>query len=181
MPSSHAAAKPIEEPAQPAKFSLNLGSKSNKAPRTVSKKEAAPVNGQFVSSFDPNEAAPVAGQRTIPKLADTFRGPASKPQRFLPTPGEAVLASTSERFETAAPEATDTSIKYGLSIHMKEEDNGAATITTTEVSTTDPPQAPKLLPPEEELHRYQQQLQAAAEAASLDDYTHTPIEEFGAA
>ena len=97
-----------------------------------------------------------------------------------------MIASTSERFETAAPEATDTSIKYGLSLHVKQEANGATSASKTEVTTTTnedeaPLQAAKLLAPEEELQRYQQQLDAAAEEASLDDYANTPIEEFGAA
>ena len=185
MPSSQAATAPSVDETQPAKFSLSLGGRSTKAPRAATKKESAPVNGQFVSSFDPTSAAPAAVQRSIPKLADTFRGPASKPQRFLPTPGDTVIASTSERFETAAPEAADTSIKYGLTLHVKAEENSAAAMTKREVTITTedaaPSQASKLLAPEEELQRYQQQLDAAADEASLDDYANTPIEEFGAA
>ena len=180
-PHTAAASEPV---GQPARFSLNLGAKSSKASRTApSRKDSAPANGHFVESFDPSQVAPSAVQRSIPKLADTFRGP-GKPQRFLPTPGEAEVASTSERFETAAPEATDTSIKYGLSLQTKTANGTTTTTTITEIKTEDPPAAstvPMLLPPEEELHRYQQQLDAAAEEATLDDYTNTPIEEFGAA
>lgn len=185
MPSPQAAAQVPGSEAPPAKFSLNLGAKSSKAFRAApSRKDSAPANGHFVESFDPSQAAPAPSQRSIPKLADTFRGP-GKPQRFLPTPGEAVVASTSERFESAAPEVTDTSIQYGLSLQTK---TAGATITTTTTASTEvvteeaaPEPAPMLLPPEEELHRYQQQLEAAAEEASLEDYTNTPIEEFGAA
>lgn len=182
MPSPHNAVEATAAEGQPAKFSLSLGTKSNKVYRgAASRKDIAPANGHFVQSFDPNQAAPATVQRSIPKLADTFRGP-GKPKRFLPTPGEAELATTSERFETAAPEAADTSVKYGLSLHTKTA-SGTTTV-TTEVVTEDaaaPSTAPALLPPEEELHRYQQQLEAAAEEATLDDYTNTPIEEFGAA
>jgi len=173
-----------EPAAHPARFSLNLGAKGSKASRAApSRKDSAPANGHFVESFDPSQVAPSAVQRSIPKLADTFRGP-GKPQRFLPTPGEAEVASTSDRFETAAPEATDTSIKYGLSLQTQTAHGTTTTTTITEIKTEDPPAAstaPMLLPPEEELHRYQQQLDAAAEEATLDDYTNTPIEEFGAA
>ena len=185
MPSPQAVVDSPEAAAKPAKFSLSLGAKGSKPPRTSSsRKDVVPAHGQFVESFDPNQKAPAAIQRTIAKLADTFRGP-GKPQRFLPTPGEAEVASTSERFEAAAPEATDTSIKYGLSLQSK---TAGATTTTTVTATTEVvteeaalSPAPMLLPPEEELHRYQQQLEAAAEEASLDDYANTPIEEFGAA
>ena len=182
--SSPQAVPTSESAGQPARFSLNLGAKSSKASRAApSRKGSAPANGHFVESFDPTQVAPTAVQRSIPKLADTFRGP-GKPQRFLPTPGEAEVASTSERFETAAPEATDTSIKYGLSLQTQTAHGITTTTTITEIKTEDPAAAstaPMLLPPEEELHRYQQQLDAAAEEATLNDYTNTPIEEFGAA
>ena len=172
--------------AQPAKFSLSLGLKSSKAPRALySKKDTAPANGQFVASFDPNQIAPAVAQRVIPKQADTFQGP-GKPQRYLPTPGEAVVASTSDRFETAAPEEADASIKYGLTLQAKSVNGSSSNTTTTTAVKLEPEAEPStapmlLLPPEEDLRRYQQQLQAAAEQSTLDDYASTPIEEFGAA
>ena len=185
MAPAQSSAEGLDAAAQPAKFRLNFGPKSSKAPRTVyTKKSAAPASGQFVASFDPNQAATATAQRVIPKQADTFQGP-GKSQRYLPTPGEAVLASTSDRFETAAPEEADSSIKYGLTLQTKRT-NGATTETSTTTAVklepeAEPAAAPTLLPPEEDLRRYQQQLQAAAEESTLDDYTSTPIEEFGAA
>lgn len=165
----------------PAKFSLSLGSKVSRVQRPVLDKQE-PQDQQYVASFDPNQTAAAASQRVIAKQADTFQGPSkSKPQRYLPTPGEA-LVDTSQRFETAAPEETDTTIQYGLSIQSR-----AGTVTETamiETSTQQQPAepaAPLLLSSEEELHRYQQQLNAAAEEATLDEYANTPIEEFGAA
>ncbi|KAL3161713.1 hypothetical protein ABBQ38_008811 [Trebouxia sp. C0009 RCD-2024] len=185
MTPAQASVEPTDAAAQPARFSLNLGVKSSKAPRALlSKKDAAPANGHFVASFDPHQPAPSAAQRVIPKQADTFQGP-GKPQRYLPTPGEAVVASTSDKFEAAAPEEADSTIKYGLSLQTKTA-NGSTTTMTTSTAVkvepqTDSPAAPMLLPPEEDLRRFQQQLQAAAEQSTLDDYASTPIEEFGAA
>lgn len=185
MTPAQSPAEAIDATAQPAKFTLNLGPKSSKAPRSVySKKDAAPANGQFVASFDPNRPAPATAQRIIPKQADTFQGP-GKSQRFLPTPGEAVVASPSDRFETAALEEADSSIKYGLTLQTKTG-NGTTTKTTITTAVKLEPEAemstaPMLLPREEDLRRYQQQLQAAAEESTLDDYAGTPIQEFGAA
>lgn len=184
MAPAQASASPTHATAEPARFSLNLGLKSSKAPRAlVSKKDSAPANGHFVASFDPQQPAAVAAHRVIPKQADTFQGP-GKSQRYLPTPGDAVVASTSDRFETAAPEEADSSIKYGLTLQTKTGDSSTTHTTTTAVKLelqADPSAAPMLLPPEEDLRRFQQQLQAAAEESTLDDYTSTPIEEFGAA
>lgn len=165
----------------PAKFSLSLGSKVNRAKHQVREKQATAPQ-QYVATFDPDQTPAAASQRIIPKQADTFQGPgSSKPQRFLPTPGEA-LVDTSERFETAAPEEADTSITYGLTLHTKAATAGAAdtaTVTTVTDAPTEP--APPLVSAEQDLARYQQQLDAAAEEATLDEYTNTPIEEFGAA
>ena len=184
MTATESSAAPSDSTAQPARFSLSLGPKSSKAPRPVpSKRDSAPANGHFVASFDPNQAAPVASQRVIPKQADTFQGP-GKSQRYLPTPGETVIASTAERFETAAPEEADSTIKYGLTLQTKTA-NGTSTSTSITTVKQEPSTelaaAPMLLPPEEDLRRFQQQLQTAADEATLDDYATTPIEEFGAA
>lgn len=184
MAPAQASAESSDTVAQPARFSLSLGPKSSRAARAVpSKKDATQANGQYVASFDPNQAAPTATQRIIPKQADTFQGP-GKSQRYLPTPGEAVVASTSDRFETAAPEEADSTIKYGLSLQTKSVNGTTSTTTVTAVKQepeTELPAAPMLLAREEDLCRYQEQLQAAADESTLDDYASTPIEEFGAA
>ena len=175
MVSAQAGGSASSADAAPAKFTLSLGSKVSRIKHQVREKpDAAPQ--QYVASFDPSQAISATSQRIIPKQADTFQGPGqSKPQRFLPTPGEA-LVDTAERFETAAPEEADASITYGLSLQTS---TGTVTQTTT-TSVTQAP-APAVLSAEQELNRYQQQLEAAAEEATLDDYTNTPIEEFGAA
>lgn len=179
MVSTQAATSPDTAP---AKFSLSLGAKVGRAKHQVrEKQEAAPQH--YVASFDPDQAPTAANQRIIPKQADTFQGPSkSKPQRFLPTPGEA-LVDTSERFETAAPEEADTSITYGLTLHTTAGTAGNATQSATVATVTAVPtdSAPPIVTAEQDLARYQQQLDAAAEEATLDDYTNTPIEEFGAA
>lgn len=175
MVSAQAAGSASSADTAPAKFSLSLGSKIRVKHQVREKPDAAPQ--QYVASFDPNQAPSVATQRIIPKQADTFQGPGqSKPQRFLPTPGEA-LVDTAERFEIAAPEEADTSITYGLTLQTS---TGTVTQTATTTSVTEAT-APIILSAEKELNLYQQQLEAAAEEATLDDYANTPIEEFGAA
>ena len=180
MVSTQAAGAAKSADAAPAKFSLSLGSKFNRVKHQIHDKQDS-VKQQYVASFDPDQAPSAARQRIIAKQADTFQGPGkAKPQRFLPTPGEA-LVDTSERFETAAPEEADTSITYGLTLQTSTGTVIETATTTSVTEAADPAHAPPLLTAEQELDRYQQQLHAAAEEATLDDYTNTPIEEFGAA